>query len=479
LAWLKARGRAAILCGLSALGPGCSSERSSGVVDAGDDVDAGAQVTRPEPDPTPPATIGGVTPSRAFLARHQEVLIHGSASSWGPTTQVDLGPGITVTNLSVPASDLIAVDFGVDRSAALGPRDVTVLDADGGTVVGAGALTIASPIAVAFDGTLAQGSIVVAHVTVVDPSIPLDTTFTQDPFGNETFTNLAPVLPAGFSATVLTATTSEADVEIFIDEATTGTGDFDLVSGPPQAAGDTDFPLPSAFSVAARAPIALLPGTPASASIDAKYGTALFAYTPPSAALAILDFSASSTASAADPAVILLPASGAWVDQLTGGALSTWLSASTDPIYAVYFDDTGTTGAYSVGLTATTPAASAAASASDATQAGAVMAAGLPFVLTGGQLTSASSTDWIQLSTGPGDADKHLEVQSAGDPRTFLDVTIYLADGITSIGGNESGGPVHARTGPLAASTTYYVVFSAGAGFDPSHGAYAGILRLE
>ena len=129
-------------------------------------------------------------------------------------------------------------------------------------------------------------------------------------------------------------------------------------------------------------------------------------------------------------------------------------------------------------LTATVPAASAQASAGDATMAGAVDATALPFVLTGGLLTSSASQDWVRVTTGPEDSDTQLEVQSAGDPRTFLDVTIYEADGVTSIGGNETGGPVHAVAGPLAASSTYYVVFSAGAGFNPAHGAYAGIIRL-
>jgi hypothetical protein len=110
--------------------------------------------------------------------------------------------------------------------------------------------------------------------------------------------------------------------------------------------------------------------------------------------------------------------------------------------------------------------------------AGAIVAPAFPFVLTGGLLTSTSSEDWIELSTGPGDTGKHLYVQSAGDPQTFLDVTIFDDEG-ASIGGNENGGPVHALTGPLVASRTYYVEFSAGAGFDPAHGIYEGILRLQ
>ncbi|HEY6462739.1 MAG TPA: hypothetical protein VIY73_21365, partial [Polyangiaceae bacterium] len=72
-----------------------------------------------------------------------------------------------------------------------------------------------------------------------------------------------------------------------------------------------------------------------------------------------------------------------------------------------------------------------------------------------------------------------LHVQSAGDPHTFLDVTIFDSDGTTSVGGNESGGPLNAFAGPLKPSHTYFVVFSAGAGFAPSHGGYVGIIRLE
>jgi hypothetical protein len=413
-----------------------------------------------------------------FLARHREILIHGYSASWTQGTQVDLGPDVTVTNLSIPVPNLIVVDFGVDATATPGPRDVTVVEPDGGAIVGMGALSLDSPIALTFEGTLAEGSIVVAHMTVLDTTIPLDTTSTTNPFGVPTFTNLTPALPAGLSATVLGATAFTADVQLFIDATTFGADRFDLVSGPPGDSTNVDFPLPAGVNVAARAGIPLAAGASVSGSVDATYATGLFVYTPASDALSIVDFSATSAASGGEPAVLLLPASGRWSDELTGGAAATWLTSSTDPIYAVYFDETGMTGAYSVGLTATAPAASAAASAGDATMATAVVAPALPFVLTGGLLTSASSQDWIQLATGAGDGGKQLFVQSAGDPQTFLDVTIYDDQGDT-IGGNETGGPVHARTAPLAPSRTYYVAFSAGAGFDPAHGAYEGILRLE
>jgi hypothetical protein len=459
----------------------CGSSRASpGGDDAGASEDAGldAPVILFDANPTPPPSVGGVTPSHVFLARHREIVVNGYSTSWTAATQVDLGAGIDITNLSAPAPNFLAVDFGVEATATPGPRDVTILDADGGALVAAGALTLDPPIALTFDGTLAEGSIVVAHVTVLDSTIPLDTTMTTSPFGVATFINLMPVLPTGLSATVLAATAYTADVQLFIDATTYGADGFDLVSGPPGGTTNVDFPLPAGVNVAARTGVPLAAGAVVSGSIDTTYATGLFVYTPASDALSIVDFGVNSAPSGGEPAVLLLPASGRWSDELTGGAVATWLTSSTDPIYAVYFDETGTTGAYSVGLTATAAAASAPASASDATMAGAIVAPALPFVLTGGLLTSTSSEDWIELSTGPGDTGKHLYVQSAGDPQTFLDVTIFDDEG-ASIGGNENGGPVHALTGPLVASRTYYVEFSAGAGFDPAHGIYEGILRLQ
>ena len=201
-----------------------------------------------------------------------------------------------------------------------------------------GGLTLAPPIALTFDGTLAQGSIVVAHVRLVDDSITLDTTSTTDPFGNVTYVDFAPQLSPGISGTVISATTTTADVQLFIDEPTTGALDFDVVSGPPGDAADAHFPFPGGIPVAARSPTPLVDGTPSTGSVGSKYATSLFEYTPPSATPLIVDFAASSSASSATPAVLLLPASGAWSDELTGGPLATWLTTSTDPIYAVYFD---------------------------------------------------------------------------------------------------------------------------------------------
>ena len=447
--------------------------------DGGTGDDASTVVVGGDADPTPPPELAGVTPGFAFLARQREVLVRGYSTRWANPMLVGLGSGVTVTNVSAAQSDLVSVDFTVAATASLGPRDLTIADADGRVLVGRGALQLRSPVALTFDGTLAQGSIAIAHVTVLDPTIPLDTTTTTDPFGHATFTDLAPALPPGLSGVVLAATPYETDVELFIDEGAGGPQSFDLTSGPPDGGTETHFPAPQAIDVAARAPFPLTQGTLVTGTVASSYATDLYEYRPPSAAPTILDFAATTLSGAGDAAILLLPASGRWTDQLKGGAVATWASTSTDPIFGVFFDDSGTTGSYAVGVTATIPAATSATTPTDATMAGAIVAPALPFVLTGGTLASSASADWVEVTTGPSDEGKMLHVQSAGDPHTFLDVTVYDADGTTSVGGNETGGPVDARAGPLSASRTYYVVFTPGAGFDPAHGAYVGILRLE
>jgi hypothetical protein len=466
----------ALACG----GPGSSHESADTSTDDAGAGDESSAPELPDADPTPPPSVSTVSPSVVFLARPARITVGGSFTTWASGTSVSFGDGVTIADTMLASASSLVADVTVAPMASPGPRDVTVLDPDGGTVgTDRGGLTLAPPIALAFDGTLAQGSIVVAHVRLVDNSIALDTTSTTDPFGNVTYVDLAPSLSPGISATVLAATATSSDVQLFVDETTTGAADFDLVSGPAGDAADTHFPWPGGLTLAARTPTVLTAASPVTGSVDAKLATTLFEYTPPSSAPLILDFAASSNATAATPAVLLLPASGAWSDELTGGPQATWLSTSADPMYPVYFDPSGSTGAFTVSVTETVPAASTQASPGDATMAGAVDATALPFVLTGGQLASSATQDWVRVTTGPGDSGKKLHVQSAGDPQTFLDVTIYDADGATSIGGNENGGPVHAFAGPLAASSTYYVVFSAGSGFVPAHGAYTGIVRLE
>jgi hypothetical protein len=431
--------------------------------------------------------VSDIQPSTAFLARKSHVTISGYATSWTDATTIDFGAGITVANVHAASPTALVADLTIDKTAALGPRDVTVNDTTKETY--SQAFTVALPAALTFEGSLAQGSIAIANIVLQDQSTPFDTTGETDPLsGQTTYTNLALTVPSGVTASIETATTNAVQVLLTVDvDSTAGPADFELLSGPASDPTDADFPVPGGLTVAARTATAL-GAAAANGTVKTAYDSALYSYTP-GASLAIVDFTAASTVTGANASFALLPSSGHFADiigffQAANGsgtaATTTVLPSSADPYYAIYWDNTGTTGAYTLGAASTTPAATHATTAADATKAGAVVATALPFVLTGGNLTAATSADWVKVTTGAGDAGKLIHAQTTGDPLTDVAVTIYDSDGTTVIGSEETGGWDDTTSSAVAASTTYYVVFSAGQlGFDPTDGTYSGIIRLE
>jgi hypothetical protein len=454
---------------------------------------AGPQGAQGDPGPAGPAgpagssgtvnaSVSGITPDHVFLARNAEVTISGFGTSWSSATTVDFGAGVTVKKLTVASPTALVADIQVDKGAAMGARNVTVKDAAGNTTYMSG-FKVVSPIELTFTGTLAQGSILLAHVKNLDVLNPFDTTTSQsNPFAPPTYTNLALNLPMGVTAMIDNASDFGIDLQLNVDVSTMGMQDFDIVSGPPNDPSDVDFPLPKGLDIAARTPTPLMAGTPATGNSTMPLQSQLFSFTPGSASLSIVDFSATSGASKANPLLFLLPKSGAWTDLLTADAQPTWLTSSTDPMYAVYVDASGGTGTYSVAVDATAPAATAATTANDGSKAGAVAASALPFVLTGGSLATAMSQDWVQVTVTQADAGKSLWVQTVDDYATDVTIMVFGASGMVQVGStveNANGaGPANGLIGPVNAGT-YYVVFGAGQQFDPSHNLYQGIIRLK
>jgi hypothetical protein len=428
--------------------------------------------------------VSNVQPASAFLARSAHVTVSGYATNWTDSTKVDFGAGITVSNVHAASPTALVADIALDKAAAVGPRDVVVTD---GTTKETykQAFTVAPPATLQMQGSLAQGSIAIATIKLEDQSTPFDTTGTQDPLtGAVTYTNLAVTAPAGMQATIQTATSESISLLVLTDvDAKAAANDLDLVSGP---AGDTTndvhFPVPAGLTVAART-AATLGATPATGNIKNAYDSALYSYTP-GGSLAIVDFSASSTASGAQPAFALLPKSGHFADIIGyfgngTAAAATVVPSTTDPFYAIYWDNTGTTGAYTLGVTSTAPASTQAAAASDNNKGGAVPANALPFVLTGGSLTDTTSQDWVKVVAAAGDVNKSFHVQTAGDSLTDVAVTLYQSDGTTVVGSPlETGGLVDG-TFTIPSPGVFYVVFAAGQIFDPTHGTYAGVVRIQ
>ncbi|HEY1693220.1 MAG TPA: hypothetical protein VGG39_13725 [Polyangiaceae bacterium] len=431
------------------------------------------------------ASISGVEPSVGYLARTIHVTLSGYGTSWTSATTIDFGAGITVANVHAASPTALVADVTIDGAATLGPRDVVVTD--GATKeTYSQSFTIAPPATVQMEGSLAQGAVAVANVQLNDITTPFDTTGSTDPLsGQTTYTNLAVTAPKGVTAIIETATPFSVQVLFEVDvDAPAAAADFSLVSGPAGDASDPTYPAPGALTVAARKATAL--GTsPASGTIKTAYDSALYTFTP-GASLSIVDLLATSSGTAADPGFVLLPKSGHFAD-IVGffdaesgdgtNAATTLLPTSADPYYVIYWDGTGSTGAYTVGATTTAPAATAATTAADGSKAGAVDATALPFVLTGGNLTSETATDWVKVTIP---ANGTLHVQTVGDSLTDLSVSLYETDGTTPVGDAfDSGGLVDTTFGPVTSAGTYYVVFSAGVFYDPADGTYQAILRLQ
>jgi hypothetical protein len=436
------------------------------------------------------ASISGIEPSTVFLARQSHVTISGYATSWTDKTTIDFGTGITVSNIHAASPTALVADLTIDKAATVGARDVVINDTTKETY--SKGVTVSPPATLSLQGTLAQGSILFANLTLQDQSTPFDTTSTQDPLsGALTYTNLAFTAPAGVTASVNTATSTSVQLFLTVDvDAATAAADLDLLSGPAGDPTDSEFPVPGGFTVAAQT-AAALGATAASGNVKAAYDSALYSYTP-GASLSIVDITASSSVTNANAGFALLPKSGHFADLIgfyqaaaLGGtsATSTLLPSSTDIYYAVYWDNSGTTGAYTLGATTTAPGSTKAATAGDATQQGALVATTLPFVLTGGNFTTATSADWVEVKTGAGDDGKVIHVQTFGDPLTDLAINIVQSDGVTSIGGDvglEPGGPDDVTSTAVTASTTYYVIFEAGTfAFDPADGTYEGLIRVQ
>ena len=432
---------------------------------------------------TATASVSNVQPSGAFLARQAHVTVSGYATSWTDATSLDFGAGITVANVHAASPTALVADITVDPAAALGARDVVVTDGASKETYKE-AFTVAAPAGVTFEGSFAQGAIAIANVALADVSTPFDTTAEQDPLSGElTYTNLAVTTPAGVTAEIESASGNSVQILFLIDlDADTKAADFDLVSGAAGDPTDAHFPVPGGLTVKARTAVALT-GQPATGSIATAYDSALYSFTP-GGSLAIVDFAATSSVSGANAGFALLPKSGHFADlvgffQAASGdgttATTTLLPTSADPYYAVYWDNSGTTGAYSMGATSTTPAATAAGTAADGDKAGAVAATALPFVLTGGDL-STNAENWVKVTLAANDS---VRVTTTGDAYMDAAVTLYESDGATAVGDTQdTGGPLDYTFGPVTTAGTYYVVFSQGFFFDPTDAAYDGIIRL-
>jgi hypothetical protein len=391
--------------------------------------------------------------------------------------------GIKVNKITPASATGLLVNVTIDPAAALGPRDVTVTDGSKMETY-AGAFQIVSPAELTLAGTQAQGSIIMGHVKNRDFQNPFDTTSQSTGlFGPTIYTNIALKLPMGVNPNQNSqnVTPYSAD-ELFLADvmATAGMGDVTLTSGPPMDPSDVAFPMPAAMNLTARMAAMLVDGTPAMGNTAKAFDSALYLFTP-GASLSILDFAAASSDMNASPAFAMLPKSGAFADLIAFGSGMTLLTQATDPYYLVYWDNTGSTGAWTLSGASTAPAATLAETEPNDAKNLAQVITATPFALTGGQLSMNDSADWFKVTVAQADVGKGLHVQIVpGDAQTDAMITVYMADGVTVFDQPQSDGSLlDFQSINIGTAGTYYVVVSTGQSFSDMHGAYQMVVRLK
>ncbi len=456
---------------------------------AGENGEAGAPGASGAPGSSAVAnpSVSAITPNKVFLARQAEVTISGYGTNWSSATTVDFGAGIKVGTITVASPTALVVDITIDKTAATGARDVKVTDG-GKTDTYKGAFEVTSPISLSVQGVIAQGALLLANIKNLDTAKPFDTTSSVNPVtGATTYPNMAVTVPAGVTVQQI-GSVSDFGMQLLVSvdvNAAAAAGDLDVVAGAPQADGGVaatslDFPLPAGFTVAARSATALTSGTVSSATIANPYDSALFSLTP-TAASNLLDW-AGTTTGGGTPGIALLASPGVWGAQFANmlgySATQTILVSGMQPVFGVYWDQTGGAGPISVTGTTTAVAATAAATSSDASVASAVVATALPFVLTGGDLSHTGSADWVKVTLPA--SQTTLRVQTLGDPNTDVAVAV-TTNGTTAAGTTTSttdtGTYVDATFTGLTGGSTYFVTFSQGT-VNPGAGTtYTGVLR--
>ena len=464
---------------LGALLAACSSDGATGATGPSGSVGpTGPAGPAGPPGPGSGPSVSAILPYRAFLARKLEVTVLGAGTSWSRATTVDLGQGITNDKIQVASPTALIVSITIAKDATQGPRDVLVHDG-ASTQVYARGFTVEQPIAVTTDGTLAQGSILFAHAANKDPSTPFDTTTAGDGILTPiSFPDLKVTIASGATAQITAASSYNLDFTLLTDiDAPTTPQRVDVESGRPSAL--VEFPNDSGYVLAARTAIDLAAGTPATGTTAAPFDSALYAFTPGST-LGIADFEATATDPNLAPTIIVSSAGGKFAGALATSAKSTQITESSAPLYAVYVDRNGMTGAYSVvarGTTATGVAISGLAHTSASAQTLSALAA----VLQGGSLDTAADEDWFVYPAAAGDVGKRVHVQTLpGDPLCDTRVDVLGPDGTTSMGGPSDRPGAHEdfTSTPIQAAGNVLIRISAGAAYQPAQKNYRAIVRL-
>ena len=421
-------------------------------------------------------------PSSAFLGGSATITISGFATSWTDAAQADFGAGVSVDSIQVASPTAIVAHVSVAYDATPGPRDVKITDG-GSTLTYTGAFSVDPATAVSVQGTLTQGSILLAKVQDLDFARPFDATTTGDGlFTPISYPNLEISTEQGVTSQLQSAQPYAVDTLLLIDlDQPAEKTKLDVLSGP--AGGSREnFANPSALDVAARTPKSLALGQDQSVDLKDPYASEIYSVTPPGSGLNLIELSAKTLNSSANPQVFVMPESGHFSELLGLGQDVVLTSNSTAKLNVVVWDNSGASG-YTATLRADSTAATGADEAEpNDTSAQAQTAASLPFVMTNASLSSASDEDWIAVTATAADVGKALHVITMpGDPQTDTLVEVFQSDGTTSLGGPSGDAAYHENwlSSALPSAGTYYVKISASPFYSSSQTKYQAAVLLE
>ncbi len=427
-------------------------------------------------------SVNAVVPSSALLGGAETVTVSGFATSWSDSAKLDFGPGVTIDSEQVASPTAIVAHISVAFDATPGQRDVKVSDG-GSTLTYKAAFSIDPATALSIQGTLAQGSILLAKVQDLDFARPFDATTQGDGlFTPISYPNLEISTEQGVASQLQSAQAYALDTLLLVDmDRAAGKTKLDVLSGPAGGARE-NFPNPSALDIAARTPTPLALGQDASVDMKDAYKSELYSVTPPASGLNVLELKATTTNSSAKPQLFVMPASGHFSDLIGAGQDVLLVSSSADKLNMVLWDNSGTSG-----YSATVRADSSAATGGDEvepndTKTQAQTATSLPFVLTNATLSSASDEDWIVVTAAQADVGKVVHVITVpGDPQTDTLVEVFQSDGTTSMGGPSDDANYHEnwKSTAIPSAGKYYVKISASPFYSSSQTKYQAIVRFE
>lgn len=381
-------------------------------------------------------SASGVFPDSGFLGRQVRVQVSGDATEWDNGTTVSFGDGITVDSVAVASPTAVFAEITIADTATPGPRDV-VVTGGGETVTLRQAFELESPISVTFQGSLAQGSVLVANIINHDFNTPFDTTATGGLFTPLEFTNLDVTTGPGVTMVIDDATPYSMSATVFVDVDAT-TGSLAINSGP-STGTITSFPLGESVEIAPRTATALTAGMNATGMVTMPFESSLYEFTP--ATFPSLARFQTSTTGDGDPIVAVLAESGHFDELLGSGADSRQVAKTSTKFYVVVVDLTGELGAFNVRAGSAPLSLVADTEPGNNTRVGAT-AITLPALVENATLATAADEDWFSFSVAAGDVGKKVRVRTLpGDD--FTDTIVDVLSGVTSLGGPSGDSGYH------------------------------------